>query len=40
MFSICQGIPILTAAGLVKNKTVTCYENIRFEVEACGGNFL
>jgi protease I len=40
IFSICHGIQILTAAGLVKNKKVTCYENVRFEVEACGGNFV
>ena len=39
IFSICHGIQILTAAGLVKNKTMTCYENVRFEVEACGGTF-
>lgn len=40
IFSICHGIQILTAAGLVKNRTVTCYENVRFEVEACGGTFI
>lgn len=40
IFSICHGIQILTAAGLVKGKTLTCYENVRFEVEACGGNFV
>lgn len=40
IFSICHGIQILTAAGLVKDKTVTCYENVRFEVEACGGTFV
>lgn len=40
IFAICHGIQILTAAGLVKDKTVTCYENVRFEVEACGGTFV
>jgi protease I len=40
IFSICHGIQIMTAAGLVKGKTVTCYENVRFEVEACGGSFV
>ncbi len=40
IFSICHGIQILTAAGLVKGKTLTCYENVRFEVEACGGTFV
>ncbi|MCB0611091.1 MAG: DJ-1/PfpI family protein [Lewinella sp.] len=39
IFSICHGIQILVAAGLVKDKTLTCYENVRFEVEACGGKF-
>ena len=39
IFSICHGIQILTAAGLVKGKNLTCYENVRFEVETCGGNF-
>ena len=39
IFSICHGIQILTAAGLVKDKNLTCYENVRFEVETCGGNF-
>jgi protease I len=39
IFSICHGIQILTAAGLVKGKNLTCYENVRFEVEACGGNY-
>lgn len=40
IFSICHGIQILIAAGLVANRTVTCYEHIRFEVEACGGTFI
>lgn len=40
IFAICHGIQILTAAGLVKDKTVTCYENVRFEVESCGGTFV
>ena len=40
ILSICHGIQILTAAGLVKNRNVTCYENVRFEVEACGGTFV
>jgi protease I len=39
IFSICHGIQILVAAGLVKGKNLTCYENVRFEVEACGGHF-
>jgi protease I len=39
IFSICHGIQILTAAGLVNNKKLTCYENVRFELEACGGSY-
>ena len=39
IFSICHGIQILVAAGLVQGKNLTCYENVRFEVEACGGTF-
>ena len=40
IFSICHGIQILVAAGLVKDKTLTCYENVLFEVESCGGKFV
>jgi protease I len=39
VFSICHGIQILAAAGLVKGLQLTCYENVRFEVEACGANY-
>jgi deglycase len=39
VFSICHGIQILTTAGLVKGKHVTCYEHVRAEVEQCGGTF-
>ena len=39
IFSICHGVQILVAAGLVNGKNLTCYENVRFEVEVCGGKF-
>ncbi|MBL7818368.1 MAG: DJ-1/PfpI family protein [Saprospiraceae bacterium] len=39
IFSICHGVQILVAAGLVNGKKLTCYENVRFEVEVCGGHF-
>lgn len=39
LFSICHGIQILTTAGLVAGKNVTCYEHVRAEVEQCGGTF-
>ncbi len=39
IFSICHGIQIVVAAGLAKGKKLTCYEHIRYEVEAAGGTF-
>ncbi len=39
VFSICHGIQILTAAGLVSGRRVTCYEHVRLDVERCGGTF-
>lgn len=40
VFSICHGIQLLASAGLLKNKTVTCYEHVRSEAEAGGGRFI
>ncbi len=40
IFSICHGIQILVTAQLVKDKNLTCYEHVRFEVESCGGTFI
>lgn len=40
IFAICHGIQIVVAAGLVKGRTVTCYEHVRFEVECNGGTFV
>jgi len=40
IFSICHGIQLLAAAGLLKGKRVTCYEHVRSEVEAVGGKWL
>jgi protease I len=37
VFSICHGIQILIAAGLVNGRIVTCYEHVRSEVTAAGG---
>ena len=39
IFSVCHGIQILLAAGLGKGKQLTCYCNVRFEVEQCGGTW-
>jgi protease I len=35
-FSICHGLQLSAAAGILKGKKVTCYENIRHEVDADG----
>ena len=40
VFAICHGIQVLVTAGLVKDKNITCYEHVRFEVESCGGTFI
>lgn len=40
IFSICHGIQILAAAGLLEGRRVTCYENVRFEVKTCGGSWV
>src|SRR5580765_2790157 len=40
IFSICHGIQILVAAGLVKGRTLTCYENVRLELESGGGTWV
>ena len=40
IFAICHGIQILVAAGLVKDRKVTCYEHVRSEVALGGGKWL
>ena len=40
IFAICHGIQILVTAGLVRGKQITCYEHVKFEVEACGGHYV
>ena len=39
-FAICHGIQLLVTAELVRDRTLTCYEHVRFEVESCGGTFV
>lgn len=39
IFSICHGIQVLIAAGIVGQRCVTCYEHVRHEVEMAGGTF-
>ncbi len=38
-FSICHGLQLSAAAGLIKGKRVTCYENVRMDVENCGAKY-
>jgi len=40
IFAICHGIQILVTAQLVRDKNITCYEHVKFEVESCGGTFI
>lgn len=39
VFAICHGIQVLVAAGLVKDRCVTCYEHVRSEVGLAGGTY-
>ena len=40
LFAICHGVQILVTAGLVQGRNISCYENIKFEVESCGGIYI
>lgn len=40
IFAICHGIQVLVSAGLTLDRTVTCYEHVRYEVESCGGTYI
>jgi protease I len=40
IFGICHGIQVLAAAGLTKDRCVTCYEHVRFEAEQAGATFI
>ena len=40
LLSICHGIQILLAAGIGRGLKLTCYENVRFELESCGGTWV
>lgn len=40
IFSVCHGIQILIAAGLAKGRKLTCYCNVRLEVELAGGTWI
>ena len=40
IFSICHGIQILIAADLVRGLKLTCYRNVRFELEQAGARWV
>jgi len=40
IFSICHGVQLLAAAGLLKGRQVTCYEHVRIEAEAVGAKWV
>lgn len=40
ILSICHGIQLVAAAGLLKGRQVTCYEHCRIEAEGAGGRFV
>ncbi len=40
LFVICHGIQLVAAAGLIKDKTITCYEHCRLEAEAAGARYV
>jgi protease I len=37
--SVCHGIQLLISAGLVEGKCVTCYDQIKYEVQTAGGEY-
>lgn len=40
LFAICHGIQVLIAAGVVKGRKLTCYRNVRLELEQAGGQWI
>ena len=40
LFSVCHGIQILIADGLCQGKKMTCYCNVRLELELAGGKWI
>lgn len=39
VFAICHGIQVLVSAGFAQGANLTCYEHVRYEVEAGGGKW-
>lgn len=40
VFAICHGIQVLISAGICSGRRLTCYEHVRYEVEANGGEYV
>ena len=40
VFAICHGLQLLASAGLLKGRTVTCYEHVRQDVETRGATYV
>ena len=38
--AICHGVQLLSAAGVLRGKSVSCYPACRFEVDAAGGTYV
>jgi protease I len=39
IFAICHGLQLLASAGVIRGKTVTCYEHVRKDVETAGATY-
>ena len=40
IFSVCHGVQILVAAGIVEGRKLTCYTNVRSEATAAGAEWI
>jgi protease I len=40
VWAICHGVQLTAAAGVIKNRNVTCYEHVRMDAEAGGATWL
>jgi protease I len=40
IFAICHGLQLLAAAGIIRGRTVTCYEHVRRDVETVGATYV
>ena len=40
LFAICHGVQLMAAAGLVKGKQLTCYEQVKLDAEVMGATWV